>query len=53
MVSAIRELLVPQSTVITPNIPELRRLAQAEEDEDSGLAEYAQRLLDTAANTCS
>jgi hydroxymethylpyrimidine/phosphomethylpyrimidine kinase len=47
MVSAIRELLVPQSTVITPNIPELRRLAQAEEDEDSGLAEYAQRLLDT------
>ena len=47
MVSAIRELLVPQSTVITPNIAELRRLAQAEEDEDSGLAEYAQRLLDT------
>ena len=26
MVSAIRELLVPQSTVVTPNIPELRRL---------------------------
>jgi hydroxymethylpyrimidine/phosphomethylpyrimidine kinase len=24
MVSAIRELLVPQSTVVTPNIPELR-----------------------------
>ena len=47
MVSAIRELLVPQSTVVTPNIPELRRLADAEEDEDSGLAEYAQRLLDT------
>ena len=47
MVSAIRELLVPQSTVITPNIAELKRLAQAEEDEDAGLAEYAQRLLDT------
>jgi hydroxymethylpyrimidine/phosphomethylpyrimidine kinase len=47
MVSAIRELLVPQSTVVTPNIAELRRLAQAEEDEDAGLAEYAQRLLDT------
>jgi len=47
MISAIRELLVPQSTVVTPNIPELRRLAQAEEDEDAGLAEYAQRLLDT------
>jgi len=47
MVSAIRELLVPQSTVITPNIAELRRLAQADDDEDAGLAEYAQRLLDT------
>jgi hydroxymethylpyrimidine/phosphomethylpyrimidine kinase len=47
MVSAIRELLVPQSTVVTPNIAELKRLADADEDEDSGLAEYAQRLLDT------
>src|SRR6476661_8285823 len=27
MICAIRELLVPQSTVVTPNIPELRRLA--------------------------
>ena len=47
MVSAIRELLVPQSTVVTPNIPELRRLAEADDDNDAGLAEYAQRLLDT------
>ena len=47
MVSAIRELLVPQSTVVTPNIAELKRLAEAEEDDDAGLAEYAQRLLDT------
>ena len=47
MVSAIRELLVPQSTVVTPNIAELRRLAQAEDDDDAGLAEFAQRLLDT------
>jgi len=46
MVSAIRELLVPQSTVVTPNIPELRRLA-ADDEEDSNLAECAQRLLDT------
>ena len=44
MVAAIRELLVPQSTVVTPNIHELRRLA---EDEDGSLAECAQRLLDT------
>jgi hydroxymethylpyrimidine/phosphomethylpyrimidine kinase len=47
MISAIRELLVPQSTVVTPNIPELRRLAEADDDDDAGLAEYAQRLLDT------
>lgn len=45
MVSAIRELLVPQSTVVTPNIAELRRLA--DDDEDANLAECAQRLLDT------
>ena len=44
MVSAIRELLVPQSTVVTPNIPELRRLA---DDDDGTLADCAQRLLDT------
>ena len=46
MVSAIRELLVPQSTVVTPNIPELRRLA-GDDDGDATLAECAQRLLDT------
>ena len=46
MVSAIRELLVPQSTVVTPNILELRRLA-GDDDEDADLAECAQRLLDT------
>ena len=47
MISAIRELLVPQSTVVTPNISELRRLAGDEDDENSDLAECAQRLLDT------
>jgi hydroxymethylpyrimidine/phosphomethylpyrimidine kinase len=46
MVSAIRELLVPQSTVVTPNIPELRRLAGGD-DEDASLAECAQALLDS------
>ena len=46
MISAIRELLVPQSTVVTPNIHELRRLAD-EDDDDATLAECAQRLLDT------
>jgi hydroxymethylpyrimidine/phosphomethylpyrimidine kinase len=46
MVSAIRELLVPQSTVVTPNIPELRRLA-GEDDDDATLADCAQILLDS------
>ena len=46
MVSAIRELLVPQSTVVTPNIAELRRLA-GDDEGDAELAELAQRLLDT------
>ncbi|HXS51157.1 MAG TPA: bifunctional hydroxymethylpyrimidine kinase/phosphomethylpyrimidine kinase [Usitatibacter sp.] len=47
MVSAIRELLVPQSTIVTPNIPELRRLAREEEDDRANLAECAQALLDS------
>lgn len=47
MVSAIRELLVPQSTVVTPNIAELRRLADEDESDDANLAECAQRLLDS------
>ena len=47
MILAIRELLVPQSTVITPNIPELRRLAGEEDNEEAGLAECAQKLLDS------
>jgi hydroxymethylpyrimidine/phosphomethylpyrimidine kinase len=47
MILAIRELLVPQSTVITPNIPELRRLAGEEDNDEAGLAECAQKLLDS------
>ena len=46
MVSEIRELLVPQSTVVTPNIPELRRLA-GEDDERVSIADCAQILLDS------
>jgi hydroxymethylpyrimidine/phosphomethylpyrimidine kinase len=47
MVAAIRELLVPQSTVITPNTLELRRLAQEDDDEArADLAELARHLLD-------
>ena len=47
MVAAIRELLVPQSTVVTPNIPELRRLAREDENDEVGIAECAQVLLDS------
>ncbi|MGE5093889.1 MAG: bifunctional hydroxymethylpyrimidine kinase/phosphomethylpyrimidine kinase [Betaproteobacteria bacterium] len=47
MVAAIRELLVPQSTLVTPNIPELRRLAGEEDNEDAGIAECAQKLIDS------
>jgi hydroxymethylpyrimidine/phosphomethylpyrimidine kinase len=46
-VAAIRELLVPQSTVVTPNIPELRRLSESDDDDDADHAECARRLLDT------
>ena len=47
MVAAIRELLVPQSTVVTPNIPELKRLAGEDENDNADLAECAQALLDS------
>ena len=47
MISALRELLVPQSTIITPNSIEARRLAQEEGEEDLDLAECARRLLAT------
>jgi hydroxymethylpyrimidine/phosphomethylpyrimidine kinase len=46
LVAAMRELLLPQSTVVTPNIPELRRLAEVDDDEDPDHGECARRLLD-------
>lgn len=50
MIAAMRELLLPQTTVLTPNSLEARRLCQ-EEDEDEptdapALDECARRLLD-------
>lgn len=47
MIAAMRELLIPQSTIVTPNSIEVRRLT-AEEGEDAeppGLAECARRLI--------
>ncbi len=47
MIAAMCELLLPQTTVLTPNSVEARRLAQseAEDSEDIDLAEAARRLL--------
>lgn len=45
----LRELLLPQSTIVTPNSLEARRLAQAEDDDDLALAGCAERLLAAGA----
>jgi hydroxymethylpyrimidine/phosphomethylpyrimidine kinase len=47
IISAMRELLIPQTTVLTPNSMEARRLAQEESDENDypSLDECARRLL--------
>lgn len=47
MLSAMRELLLPQTTVLTPNAPEARRLAEREDDEgEPAAAECARRLIE-------
>lgn len=48
MLAAMQEMLIPQSTLITPNSLEARRLALEEGEEDGrlSLAECAQRLLE-------
>lgn len=47
MLEAMRELLIPQATVITPNSIEARRIAQDEDDDndDPSLAECAKRMI--------
>ena len=46
VVMAIRELLLPQTTVLTPNVIEARRLASGDgEEEDLDLDECAGRLI--------
>jgi hydroxymethylpyrimidine/phosphomethylpyrimidine kinase len=47
IISAMRELIIPQTTVLTPNSMEARRLAQEEADENDypSLDESARRLL--------
>jgi hydroxymethylpyrimidine/phosphomethylpyrimidine kinase len=45
MAHAMRELLLPHVTVLTPNSMEARRLADREEDDEPTLAECAERLI--------
>lgn len=46
MINVLRELIIPQTTVLTPNSMEARRLAEEDEDEDDpGLDECASRLI--------
>ncbi len=45
-IEAIRELLIPQCTIITPNTPELRRLVQTDDEEGIGIDKLAQRLIE-------
>ena len=45
MISAIQEMLLPQTTVLTPNSIEARRLAQNDDEDDLPLEECARRLI--------
>ena len=50
IISAMREMLLPQTTLLTPNAPEARRLAESDEDEGEPSIEVcAQRLIEMGA----
>lgn len=46
MIAAMREMLIPQTTILTPNSMEARRLADDGSEEELSLEECAKRLLD-------
>jgi hydroxymethylpyrimidine/phosphomethylpyrimidine kinase len=46
LIEAIRELLIPQTTIITPNSLEARRLADDGSDEQRSLEDCAKRILE-------
>jgi len=46
MVEAMLDMLIPQTTIITPNSLEARRLAQYDSDEELDLTECARRLIE-------
>jgi hydroxymethylpyrimidine/phosphomethylpyrimidine kinase len=45
MLHALRELILPRTTILTPNATEARRLAEAEDEDDPSLGSCAQRLI--------
>jgi hydroxymethylpyrimidine/phosphomethylpyrimidine kinase len=50
IISAMREMLLPQTTLLTPNAPEARRLAESDEDDGEPSIEIcAQRLIEMGA----
>jgi hydroxymethylpyrimidine/phosphomethylpyrimidine kinase len=50
IISAMRELLLPQTTLLTPNAPEARRLAENDDDEgEPSIDVCAQRLIEMGA----
>jgi hydroxymethylpyrimidine/phosphomethylpyrimidine kinase len=51
MITALRELLLPQTTLLTPNSMEARRLAldEGDEEDDPDLVECARRLVGAGA----
>jgi hydroxymethylpyrimidine/phosphomethylpyrimidine kinase len=46
LIEAMRELLIPQTTIITPNSLEARRLADDGSDEERSLEDCARRILE-------
>ncbi len=48
IISAMRQMLLPQTTLLTPNAPEARRLAESDDDESEPTIDVcAQRLIET------
>ncbi len=47
MLHALRELLLPRTTLLTPNSMEARRLADVEDEEEPSLATCANRLIES------
>jgi hydroxymethylpyrimidine/phosphomethylpyrimidine kinase len=46
MIEAMRELLIPQTTIVTPNSLEARRLADDGSDQERSLEDCAKRILE-------